>query len=202
MLKRILLVGITLVLVFSSYKLWKVYQFNQLATDTRGQELSALPIKGTFSLTDHNGNAVTEATYKGRHTMVFFGYTYCPDVCPTALLDIGTVMDNLGDKAKNIVPLFVTVDPKRDTVEVMRDYLENFHPSIVGLTGNTDEINEASKSFRAYFGKVIMDASDPDGYMMSHSARIYLMGPDAKPILNFKHGESVENITKKIQEVL
>jgi len=202
MFRRIFLVGMTLALVFSSYKLWKVYEFNQLASDTRGQELSTLPIKGTFSLTDHNGQAVTEATYKGRHTLVFFGYTYCPDVCPTVLLDIGTVMDSLGDQAKQVMPLFVTVDPKRDSVEVMKDYLENFHPSVVGLTGSVDDIHDASKSFRAYFSKVIMDTSDPDGYLMSHSARIYVMGPDAKPILNFKHGESPERITKQLKEIL
>ena len=92
-------------------------------------------IGGPFALTDHNGKRVTDKDFGGKHKLVFFGYTYCPDICPAELQVMSAAMDNLGDKAKDVTPVFITVDPERDTVEQMKSYVENFHPSLVGLTG-------------------------------------------------------------------
>ncbi|MDA7948055.1 MAG: SCO family protein, partial [Hyphomicrobiaceae bacterium] len=97
-------------------------------------------IGGPFTLTDHNGRRVTEKDFSGKHILVFFGYTFCPDICPAELQVMSAALDALGGKAKEVTPVFITVDPKRDTVEQMKSYVENFHPSLVGLTGSAEEI--------------------------------------------------------------
>jgi len=202
-MRRIIFFSSIAIFIFiGGFQVWRTYTFNQQSSAFRAQSLSSTAIDGTFSLIDHHGKAVTQETYNGKYTLVFFGYTYCPDVCPTVLQDVGLIMDDLGKSADKIVPLFVTIDPERDTVEVMKDYVENFHPSIIGLTGNPKAIGAAAKSFRAYYAKVVPDRNTPDDYYMSHSARLFLMGPDSKPVTFFQYGETVESMTKKIKEIL
>jgi len=200
MRRIILIVSIAIMVMIGGFELWRTSSFNQQSAANRALSLSSTAIEGKFSLIDHNGRPVTQDDFRGKYTLVFFGYTYCPDVCPTTLQDIGLIMDELGDDAKKIVPLFVTVDPERDTVEVMKDFVSNFHPSIVGLTGDIKAAAAAAKSFRAYYAKVVPDKDEPDAYLMSHSARLFLMGPDTKPITFFQYGETVMNIVKKIRE--
>lgn len=136
-------------------------------------------IRSSFSLTDHFGSSVTEANYLDRWQLVFFGYTYCPDICPTTLAYMGSVLDLLGEDAAQIVPLFVTVDPERDTVEVMANYVRAFHPKIIGLTGNQQQVAAAAKEFKVYYQKH-EDSDAPDSYLMAHSGYFYLMRPGGK----------------------
>jgi len=149
---------------------------------------SAPPIGGAFNLTDHNGKAVTDADFRGRYMLVFFGYTYCPDICPTAMQTISDAMDMLGDKAADIVPLFISIDPKRDTPESLKLFVGSFHPNIIGLTGTPDQVAAAAKSYVVYYAEVAAEGGGPDDYLMNHSSITYLMGPDGRFITHFSHG--------------
>lgn len=112
------------------------------------RQLGQAKIKSTFTLTDHHGRTVTERDFRGRWQLVFFGYTFCPDVCPTTLAVMSQVLDILRDDAKKVAPMFITVDPERDTPEVLAEYIGAFHPDIVGLTGTSEQIKLAARSFR------------------------------------------------------
>lgn len=136
-------------------------------------------IHSEFSLTDHSGRAVTEADFTGRWQLVFFGFTHCPDICPTTLAYMASVLDLLGPEADRVAPLFITVDPARDTVPVMAEYVSAFHPRLMGLTGSEAQVAEATRNFRTWYER--MDDEDaPDGYMMAHAGHIYLMRPDGQ----------------------
>lgn len=134
-------------------------------------------IRSAFTLTDHTGRAVTEVNFAGRWQLVFFGFTHCPDICPTTLAYMASVLDSLGDKADHVAPLFVTVDPARDTVPVMAEYVSVFHPRLTGLTGTEAQVAEAARNFRTWFERT-EDATAPDGYFMAHAGHLYLMRPD------------------------
>jgi protein SCO1/2 len=148
------------------------------AQESLGPTLPAgVAIGGPFSLTDETGRAVTAETYRGRHMLIFFGFTYCPDVCPTELAKVAATLDLLGRDAERLVPLFVSIDPARDTPEALAQYTDLFHPAIVGLTGTEEQIAAAARAFRVYYNKV-RTGPEPDAYTMDHSAFVYLMGPD------------------------
>jgi len=155
-------------------------------------------ITSDFALTDHTGRRVTEADFAGRWQLVFFGFTYCPDICPTTLAYMGSVLDLLGDNAERVAPLFVTVDPARDTPEVMAAYVAAFHPRLIGLTGTEAEVAAAAKALRVYYER--MDQADaPDGYLMAHSGYIYLMTPEGRFDAVFREGrESAEALAGEI----
>jgi protein SCO1/2 len=158
-------------------------------------------VGGPFSLIDQNGRRVTDQDYRGKLMLIFFGFTHCPDVCPTSLQLIAGALDKLGAKAQRVVPVFVTVDPERDTPEVMKDYVATFDPRIMGLTGTPDEVQTAVKAYRVYARKV-PDESSPGQYTMDHTAILYLMGPDGRFITHFTHGSSVEAMTAAIEKAL
>ncbi len=134
-------------------------------------------IRSEFTLTDHTGRAVTDADYAGDWQLVFFGFTNCPDICPTTLAYMASVLDELGPRAEDVAPLFITVDPARDTVPVMAEYVAAFHPRLVGLTGTEAQVAEAAENFRTWYERV-EDETAPDGYMMAHQGYMYLMRPD------------------------
>ncbi|WP_279614940.1 SCO family protein [Sulfitobacter litoralis] len=134
-------------------------------------------IRSEFSLTDHTGQDVTQADYSDRWQMVFFGFTNCPDICPTTLAYMASVIDLLGDDAVKVAPIFITVDPERDTVPVMAEYVSVFHPRLIGLTGTEVQVAEAATNFRTWYERT-EDDSAPDGYFMAHGGYVYLMRPD------------------------
>ncbi|MAW86248.1 MAG: electron transporter [Phyllobacteriaceae bacterium] len=145
-------------------------------------------IRSEFSLIDHNGNRVTEADFLGRWQLVFFGFTHCPDVCPTTLAYMANVLDRLGEEVERVAPIFITVDPSRDTPEVMAEYVQAFHPKLVGLTGSEAEVAAAAQSFRVYYEKMEEETA-PDGYLMAHSGHIYLMTPEGRFEDVFREGD-------------
>ncbi len=158
-------------------------------------------IVAAFSLTDHTGRRVTEKDYRGRWLLVFFGYTNCPDVCPTTLGTVAEVLAQLGAKADAIQPLFITVDPERDGPAVLAEYVAAFDPRIVGLTGTAEEIKDAAAAFMVYYAKEDVDA-DTGNYAMSHSARLYLIDPKGEYATSFAFGDSVESIVAGIRRYL
>lgn len=151
---------------------------------------------GAYSLTDQNGNTITNESFPGQYKLIYFGFTYCPAICPTELSKISTALEKLGPKAENIQPIFITVDPERDTVETMGNYVKMFHPKIVGLTGTPEEINVALKGYKVYASKV----NDPEltEYTMDHSSYIYFLDPEDRLLALYKidstAAEMVENI--------
>jgi len=139
----------------------------------------AAAIGGPFTLVATNAENVNDLAYRGKWLVIFFGYTFCPDACPTALNNIGVALEKLGPDAGQLQPLFITVDPQRDTREVMSDYLKSFDSRIVGLTGTQDQIDSVVKEYRVYVAEQKSE-SDGDDYLVSHSAYIYLLDPQGK----------------------
>jgi len=162
----------------------------------------SVPIGGAFTLVDENGQTVTDQTYRGKWLLVFFGFTHCPDVCPTALNDIALTLDQLGPLAERIQPLFVTVDPERDTAEVMKDYTDAFHPSIVGLTGTSEQIAQVAKTYRVYYQKVPQGDGQDGEYTMDHSGITYVMTPDGKFASHFSPRTPIDAMAAKLRGLI
>ncbi|WP_431855886.1 SCO family protein [Azospirillum sp.] len=170
----------------------------QVRHATQQVETSAAAVGGPFRLTDHTGKTVTDADYRGKYLLIYFGYTFCPDVCPTELSTMAASLDKLGPTADRIQPLFITIDPERDTVAHMADYVPLFHPRLVGLTGTPDEVRAVAKAYRVYAAKA--PGSSGEGYLMDHSSFVYLMGPDGKFIAVFPGGTSPEKMATDIKK--
>lgn len=158
-------------------------------------------IGGPFALTDHTGKRVTEKDFRGKFMLVYFGFSYCPDVCPAELQVIAQALGKLGDKAKKVTPVFITVDPERDTVEQMASYVANFDPRLVGLTGTQDEVRAAAKAYRVYYARQ-KDESSTAGYVMDHSSVVYLMGPDGGYLTHFAYGTKPDQMAAGIAKHL
>ena len=159
-------------------------------------------IQSEFSLTDHTGQEVTQADYADRWQLVFFGFTNCPDVCPTTLAYMASVLDLLGKDADQVAPIFITVDPERDTVPVMAEYVSVFHPSLIGLTGTEAQVAEATRNFRAWYERT-EDDSAPDGYFMAHAGHIYLMRPSGEFEAVYQEGgQPPEALAQEIRKKL
>lgn len=145
-------------------------------------QVAGSSVGGPFALTDQDGRAVTDRDYAGAPKLVFFGFTHCPDVCPTALQQASEVLRALGPKGDKLRFLFVTVDPGRDTAPVLKDYLSSFDPRIVGLTGTPEQVTAAVRAYRAYAKKVPTKDGD---YTMEHTALVYLMDGDNRFVGSF-----------------
>jgi protein SCO1/2 len=152
------------------------------------------PIGGPFRLID-NGKPRTDADFRGKLLLVYFGFTYCPDVCPTGLQNIGLALDKLGEAAERVQPLFVTVDPARDTAEHLKDYVPMFHPRLIGLTGDAAAIHKTAAAYRVYYAKVPLKDDD---YTVDHSSFIYLVGPDGHYLGLFPPGTPLDSIAQII----
>ncbi|MFC7540497.1 SCO family protein [Siccirubricoccus deserti] len=135
-----------------------------------------MALGGAFTLVDQTGRTVTERDYAGRWMLIYFGYSFCPDVCPTELGVMTTAIDQLGPVGEQVVPVFITVDPQRDTPAHLADYVSRFHPRLQGLTGTPEQVAEAARRYRVYFSKV--QRPDMTDYLMDHSSFVFLVGPD------------------------
>ncbi len=152
-----------------------------------GQAVAA--IGGPLNLEDQNGKSFTDAQMKGHPFLVFFGFTHCPDICPTTLFDMSQMMKALGPEADRVGVLFITVDPDRDTSKVLKDYLSNFDPRLRGLTGSQAQIDAAIKEYRVYAKKVPLENGD---YTMDHTAIVYLMDKDGRFVAPFNMSRTPE----------
>ena len=161
--------------------------------------LQGASIGGPFTLTGQNGRAVSDRDFAGRHRLIYFGFTHCPDVCPTDLQQIGLAMRQLEksdpDLAEKVQPIFITVDPERDTPSVMKDYAAAFHPRLIGLTGTPQQIADVTKSFAIFSAK---EGSGPD-YNVNHTRIAYLLGPQGEPIAILPHDEGAAAIAAEIK---
>jgi protein SCO1 len=159
----------------------------------------ASAIGGPFRLIDQNGKPVSDADLKGKWQLVFFGYTHCPDTCPTALNEISLALDQLGVKRDEVEIVFITVDPERDTPAVMKAYVQSFDARIIALTGSPDAVAQAAKAYRVYYAK------HPRGdgeYDMDHSAVIYVMNPEGRFTATFTPDSTADAIAQRLQKLL
>ena len=150
-----------------------------------------------FSMLDHNGQRRTMADFKGKVTLLFFGYTQCPDVCPTTLSDLAAVKQKLGPKGEKLQVLFVSVDPARDTADMLKSYMANFDPSFLALRGSDAELAQMAKDFKIYYKKV--DGQTPASYTMDHTAGDYLFDPEGRLRLYSRYGTPVDALAKDIE---
>lgn len=159
---------------------------------------AAVEIGGPFELTAHDGRRVTSDSFAGKYRLVYFGFTYCPDVCPTELANMSVALDALGPLAERVQPIFITIDPERDTPPAMADYVAHFHDDFVGLTGTPDDIAEVAGAYRVFYRKV----EDPDysDYVMDHSTFVYLMDPQGAFLAMFRYATDPQAMARAIRE--
>jgi len=158
-------------------------------------------VGGPFSLVDHTGKRLTDKDFRGKHMLVMFGFTYCPDICPSGLQVVSAAIDKLGPKADKLVPIFITLDPERDTSAALAAYVPSFHKRLIGLTGSVDEIAAVAKQYRVYHKKV-RDEKSAAAYTIDHSALIYLMGPDGSYVAHFAHSTGVDQMAERLGKLL
>lgn len=174
------------------------FAFRDQGKGVAGTPLGAA-IGGKFDLVDQNGKPFTDADLKGKWHLVFFGYTHCPDVCPTALNDLSLALDQLGAKEKNVGIVFISVDPERDTPAVLKSYVESFGAPIEGLTGTAAEVAQAAKDYRVYYAK---HPRADGGYDMDHSALIYIMDPQGRFTATFTPDDTSDTMAVRLKKLV
>jgi len=189
-----------LILVIAALFAW---QYGLLSPGGRPGMSGIAKIGGPFTLVDQTGAVRTEKDFRGKLMLIYFGYSYCPDVCPTALQIMSVALQTLGAKAKAVTPIFITIDPERDTVKHLREYVKNFDPRMVGLTGSAEQIKQAAKVYRVYYHKAEpAQGNAPDEYLMDHSSVVYLMDREGRYLTHFTHQTPSETIAAAIREHL
>ncbi|KAG2404634.1 Protein SCO1-like protein [Vigna angularis] len=159
----------------------------------QGPSVGKAAIGGPFRLINHQGKHVTEKDFLGKWTLIYFGFTHCPDICPDELQKLAAAVDKIKEKGGiETVPVFISVDPERDTVEQVGEYVKEFHPKLIGLTGSPDEIKNVARAYRVYYMKTAEEDSD---YLVDHSIVIYLMSPDMEFIKFFGKNNDVDSLT-------
>ncbi len=168
----------------------------QVAQQSAGKAL----IGGPFTLTDSSGKKVTDQDFRGRYMLVFFGFTACPDICPAGLQLMSAALGKIGAKADNVTPIFISVDPARDTPEKIAAYVKNFDDRLVGLTGTPEEVAAVAKAYRVFYEKTPNEAAPAD-YGMNHTSIIYLMGPDGEYVTHFTPTTDVGAMAEKLNKL-
>ena len=155
-------------------------------------------IGGPFALVDQNGETRTDGDFRGRYMLIYFGYAFCPDICPTALSDMLIALNEIGPAGKDVQPIFITVDPARDTPQALKSYVANFDPRLIALTGTPAQITAVAKAYRVYYAKV-ENEERPESYYMDHSSIIYLMDPDGRYVTHFNHNTAPAAMTERLR---
>lgn len=194
--RRAVVAVLIAILAICGVLLYQLYQRTLNGETVGGEAL----IGGPFELTDQTGAPVTEQTFKGKLMLIYFGFTFCPDACPTALGIMSEALDKLDVAGDRVVPILITVDPDRDTPAVLKDYVGNFHPRMMGLTGTPEQIAKVAREYRVFYQKAPGKA--PDDYVMDHTVLIYLMGADGKYITHFGPDATPEQMAEEIRKHL
>lgn len=190
-------------IALTAFVVWRLIEPQPLARVGQTQSTAVTPtvqIGGPFTLTDQSGKRVASAEFKDDLRLIYFGYGYCPDVCPTELQNMAAALDELGAQAKKIQPIFITVDPERDNVEFMASYVPNFHPRLVGMTGTRAQIDEVAKAYRVYHAKV--NSESASDYLMDHSTFVYLMGSQDQFLTMFRGNTAPDKMAAAISKYL
>ncbi|HWB49591.1 MAG TPA: SCO family protein [Stellaceae bacterium] len=174
------------------------FAFRDQGKGVAGSPLAAA-IGGPFSLVDQNDKPFTDANLKGKWQLVFFGYTHCPDVCPTTLNDLSLALDQLGDKKNRVGIVFISVDPERDTPAVLKSYVDSFGGPVEALTGSADAVAQAAKDYKVYYAK---HPRSDGGYDMDHSALIYIMDPQGRFTATFTPEDQPDKMAERLKKLL
>ncbi len=191
-LLAILIVGLALLAALLGYQ--QVYQGTDKSL-TAGTELGA-----PFKLIDHNGNPITEAAFKGKPTLLYFGFTRCPEVCPTTLYEMSGWFEALGEEGKDLQAFFITVDPERDTPEIMKGYAEAFTDRVTGITGDPEEVRRLLAAWRIYYEKIPID--DDGDYTMDHTASVFLLDRNSRFIGTIAYQENRDTALAKLERLM
>jgi protein SCO1/2 len=175
--------------------------FRPAATTGEGRSVGTPSIGGPFRLVDQEGRERTDAEFRGKLMLIYFGYAFCPDACPTALSAMTVALNALGAAADDVVPMFITVDPERDTPAQLKLLAENFHPRLVALTGTPERVAAAAKAYRVYYAKQ-KDENVGGGYLVDHTSIVYLMGRDGRYLSHFTHSAKPEAMAAEIRKAL
>jgi protein SCO1/2 len=186
----VLLPFLVLATVLAAGALWRLGDL-RAQRGTQTMTLEKVVLGGPFTLTDQDGAQRSDSEFRGKYMLVFFGYTFCPDVCPTTLAVMAAALDKMGSAADRIVPIFISVDPERDKPEVLKAYLSAFGPRFIGLTGTEEEIAAAAKAYRVY---VQAHKDDGPNYTVDHSGVVYLMDPSGAFLANYSLDASPETL--------
>ena len=195
--RQALIPYLLLVAALAGGVLW--YESNQVPGLGRVVTTGQADVGGPFQLTDQHGKRVSEQDFRGRYMLIYFGYSFCPDVCPTTLAVMAQALEKAGDRARRVTTVFITIDPERNTPQVLDDYMKAFGPSFVGLTGSAAEIKDVLKKYRVYAAKKPLDGG---GYGMDHSSVLYLMGPNGKMISFYDEAVSPDDLAKDLRSKL
>lgn len=209
-MKKLLLLIVLALVAVTTVQIWATQdRTDQKAAMGKVDDAQQAPIGGAFTLTDHTGKVVHDTDFRGKVLLVFFGFTRCPDMCPITVSTLSKTMGLLGDKASQVQPLFISVDPENDTPKVIADFLKNFDSHILGLTGTTEQIKQVSDSYKVYFAKVngkggaVSDNKQDKGdYSLDHSGYIYLMSKDGQFIKVLPYNVPEDELAQAVTAVL
>lgn len=199
-MKWLLFLGISLMLTVGAVVLWQKTPVTAQSQAPQIIEQDAQLFGGAFELVDADGKTRTDQDFQGQFMLVYFGFTYCPDICPIGLIRITRVLQQLGDSADEVTPLFITVDPERDTPEQLKTYMTSFDERIVALTGSAEQIKQAANAYKVYYVKREEDSAME--YLVDHSAFTYLMDREGQLVHHFPHEATDDDIAKAIKRVL
>ena len=165
---------------------------------------AAVSLDHPFALVDADDRNISSADFPGRWLLIYFGYTHCPDICPTTLTEIVQTLDLLGEFAAEVQPLFITIDPERDTPDALDAFVKSFDARIIGLTGTTAEIAAVGKNYKAYYAKLGSSSGDRRSYLMEHSTFVYVMGPDGNYATLFapRDGQRPDQMALRLRELI
>lgn len=189
---RLALWGLVVLLALSAGGLYYVQH------SSRSAEAPLVKVGGPFELTSEEGTRFSSTSLAGQPFIIYFGFTHCPDVCPTAMFEVSEVLKEVGEPAKDLKVLFVSVDPERDTPQLLKDYTETFDPRIIGLTGSMEDIEKVTKAYRVYYRKVPTGGS----YTMDHTASLYLMDAKGQLVSLINHGAERKDAVEKVRRLL
>jgi protein SCO1 len=189
-------ISVALLLIAGAVSTWL---WGRAVTADRADGIASISLGGPFSLVASTGGTVSDQTYRGKFLLVNFGYTFCPDACPTTLNDISVALERLGPLANKVQPLFITVNPARDTANVMADYVKSFDPRIVGLTGTPAQIAAVAKEYRVYYAP---QRNEDGTYLVDHSSVVYVMGPDGKFLKLIRGDTSGERMASELKDLI
>lgn len=173
---------------------------NMQDSGTTGVNAGGMQIGGDFTMVDHTGKTVTQDDFAGQYKLIYFGYSYCPDVCPSELQRMVAALDMAGGAADDVLPVFVSIDPARDTPEQLAEYVPMFHPRMVGLTGSAEQVAAMADAWKIYYARA--EAEGSTNYLMDHSSYIYLMGPDDAPLKIFRPQTKPADMAAQIRAVV
>lgn len=158
-------------------------------------------IGGPFSLIDHRGKPFTHDNLKGHYSLIYFGFTHCPDICPTTMLVVKNALEQLGSLGDKVQPILISVDPERDTPESMAQYVKNFHPKLIGLTGTPEQITQVANAYKVFFSKAVQPGSAME-YLVDHSGFLFLMDKNGEYVEHFPHTVAEQTLVDTLRRVI